>query len=1473
MKPDSARASIYSITLINFNGIQFEHLAFDHATTSLEGRNGAGKTTTMVGSYLPLMPDQNFLRFKNISDNNSQAKSDTGLYDRLGEYGDVAYSIMSITLSDGTLVHIGVEVQKRPQRKYELMPFLVRDVPHGLSPENLWMVRDSEGRHCIAPLARLSTHIVSLGAYLRKFVKLPDYFHMLFESGIAPALMTTAHDRSKFHKLMMASFYGGLTSDLQKSIKDYLLPENRDVATAVARARDLLREVKITRHNILLAQEAYSKVQAIDRLAFELMASEYYNLSNQFDGSRKEMAKCRETFHQQKVAHHACRLRVAQLNEDKVRLAQAVERAKAALKIAEQRQDAVARAHACAGRIEIKRPLVLGMKEAHALAEQACQAATLQQQEVDVCYRGLLEEQKTLALSMGNARLAFEEISRKVGLYNAAQRALAEAREALGESALAPAGAAAARVVQQQTLKTARAALEPVQRALQHAEDAAAAFNPVRAALETLAARQIAPEQAFSDGQAVLAQYRLMADQVWACIGIEDKIRSAAANARRQGNVREALALLGADGLHIDSSAGLAAAILDVMLQADIQWERQEREQARAQRITEELHEVNDQSNQLRISLKQWTQADELRVQLEALSGFRATDADALQEEQGRVSAERQTAQGQLEYFTVLMDEARSRMIAIQDNGSRLDERLSILADKVGGRLVSEFYDDVALEQAARAEASMGPLLEAISVPDIRRAAATLAADPRPPNDVWLIADDDIGTVQRGEFLQDLCLVTMGTATYLSAIPTRPVLGRAAREAEIAQLNADIDSADVQRKTAAAKLQGLVRQLAAIEALQLLQEWLIQPSPLAALQSAADSIVQCERQIADAVRGLASAKEKGFALRTLLGRLQACSADGAFIEGDDWNQMWQELVQQHRLAGTYQRKIAAVGAELNLVQQGLDVLRTPPLTAVAMAAQQQAGADLEASIRQANLALDRLANLMRQMSYFGFADQVLLEQQRNGVLAKIAEQEGAVARALKTGYLDSIASADAHRLAEEARNTAHGKWMADSAALKALEGELDAMDCPCDAQALALAGETARQAEMDEHASAAAHLAAVERLGGEARQLDILYGQLIGHPAGSLSQARNATRQLIRIRKDWTEFAAALKQADAALCQRLAQPAAVEEYQPQSYVTLGASLGKLRRDLHAALGASNAAGVLLPERASRNGNDYLNDWMAVRRYLEQSLPRTITQSDNIEQALNDITEALCQMQEKQREQEGRFRTNAESVANSISNLVRREIANINRINTDKKLEAVRFGSISGIRIQASRVERMAMFLDALRREPDLFDADRPLEEALAMLYARSNNGSIDGAQLLDYRNYIQVQIQVRRLAQSEWDNNIGASSGEGIGVGAAILVVILDAMERQAETLQRRKVKGSVRFLMLDEANRLDMDALEMMASFCQATGVQLLVAAPEIARARSGTTFCFVRRATSRGQEVEVTYRGRRGFQVGTVA
>ena len=132
---------------------------------------------------------------------------------------------------------------------------------------------------------------------------------------------------------------------------------------------------------------------------------------------------------------------------------------------------------------------------------------------------------------------------------------------------------------------------------------------------------------------------------------------------------------------------------------------------------------------------------------------------------------------------------------------------------------------------------------------------------------------------------------------------------------------------------------------------------------------------------------------------------------------------------------------------------------------------------------------------------------------------------------------------------------------------------------------------------------------------------------------------------------------------------------------------------------------------------------------------------------------------------------------------------------------------------------------MLKLLDAMRTQPDLFEQDAPLEDALAAMYRHIGGGQIQGDQLLDYRQYVRIGVQVQRLGRDVWaDARAGAlSTGESIGVGAAVLVVILDAWEQQAALLKGRKAGQALRFLFLDEANRLSPESLDTLTELLRA--------------------------------------------------
>ena len=176
---------------------------------------------------------------------------------------------------------------------------------------------------------------------------------------------------------------------------------------------------------------------------------------------------------------------------------------------------------------------------------------------------------------------------------------------------------------------------------------------------------------------------------------------------------------------------------------------------------------------------------------------------------------------------------------------------------------------------------------------------------------------------------------------------------------------------------------------------------------------------------------------------------------------------------------------------------------------------------------------------------------------------------------------------------------------------------------------------------------------------------------------------------------------------------------------------------------------------------------------------------------------------------------------------------------------------------------------MEKVLRALRDGPAqglLFQEDMPLDVALKTLFERYADGRTGGERILDYREYLRLQVEIQRTGSTVWEiaNPTHLSTGEAIGVGAALMMVVLAEWEQDANLLRAKRHGGPLRFLFLDEANRLSEDNLGVLFDLCQVLDLQLLIAAPEVARAEGNTTYRLVRRPDANGRE-EVVISGRR--------
>jgi chromosome partition protein MukB len=280
------------------------------------------------------------------------------------------------------------------------------------------------------------------------------------------------------------------------------------------------------------------------------------------------------------------------------------------------------------------------------------------------------------------------------------------------------------------------------------------------------------------------------------------------------------------------------------------------------------------------------------------------------------------------------------------------------------------------------------------------------------------------------------------------------------------------------------------------------------------------------------------------------------------------------------------------------------------------------------------------------------------------------------------------------------------------------------------------------------------------------------------------------------------------------------------------------------------------------------GDEDIEVWELVRDWLRRRVPAQIAEVDDPLEALERLRHRLGALSERLESQEAELRGASEDVARGIEVHIRSAHRQVRQLN--RELTGVHFGTIRGIRIQLARDDRMEGVLNALRQgsaQELLFAPNMPVEEAFDALFARyGGRGPTLGQKLLDYREYVEIAVEVQRQASADWErvNPSRLSTGEAIGVGTALMMVVLTAWEQAANLFRQRRSLGTLRLLFLDEANRLSQDNLEVLFELCTSLDLQLVIASPEVARAQGCTTYRLVRRVTADGGE-EVVVSGRR--------
>jgi energy-coupling factor transporter ATP-binding protein EcfA2 len=185
-----------------------------------------------------------------------------------------------------------------------------------------------------------------------------------------------------------------------------------------------------------------------------------------------------------------------------------------------------------------------------------------------------------------------------------------------------------------------------------------------------------------------------------------------------------------------------------------------------------------------------------------------------------------------------------------------------------------------------------------------------------------------------------------------------------------------------------------------------------------------------------------------------------------------------------------------------------------------------------------------------------------------------------------------------------------------------------------------------------------------------------------------------------------------------------------------------------------------------------------------------------------------------------------MRAEATSLYSSISTEIRKQERRIERLSAFG--QTLSFGNVTGMRIVASHRDDLLEHLKAFAKQIDLFasNQDKPLDVHLAELFNKMLGSHYSGAELLDYRTYMELAIEARR--DGEWDLASGLSGGKSIGGGLAFSLMLARSLSQRGA--DRNHVFTPM--FVIDEVQRLDAVGQKLIVEFGKAQNFQVLVTA-----------------------------------------
>ncbi len=1465
------RGKYQSLTMVNWNGFFARTFDIDGLVTTLSGGNGAGKSTTMAAFITALIPDQTLLHFRNTTEaGSSQSSRDKGLYGKLQP--GACYAALDVVNSRNQRLLFAVKLQQVAGRdkKVDIKPFVIQGLPSHVKPTDILVESVSATQARVRQINEVKESIAEFeGVQFKAFSSIVDYHAQMFEFGVIPKKLRNSGDRSKFYRLIEASLYGGISSAITRSLRDYLLPQNGGVKKAFQDMESALRENRMTLEAIKTTQADRDLFKHLITESTNYVAADYMRHANerrkkleQTLSLRSELFGSRETLIEQNNLLNRVQEELELLIESESSLEQDYQAASDHLQLVQnalRQQEKIERyqedLEELSERLEEQMMVVEEAQERVMMAEEQ---ATVAEEEVDSLKTQLADYQQALDVQQTRALQ-----------YQQAVQALEKAKQLLGDDSLTAESAQA--LVSELKSKESEStnALLSVKHKLDMSSAAAEQFETALKLVQSIVG-QVERKDASEHAKTAIAKAResqqiAQNEQQWRA-----QHRDLERSLNQQRQARELVAEYKKQ-YHVE-------------LTDEVTFE-QERERHATQIESLEIaqEEVRDQRGEQR-RLEQNAVAEISKLEAIAPAWIAANDAlEKLREQSGEELEDRHAV---MNHMQVVLEQERELSLAkdklaerrsqldseierLASPGGSNDPRLKGLADTLGGVLLSEIYDDITIDDAPYFSAMYGPARHAIVVSDLSGIEEKLVELDDCPEDLYIIEGDidafDDSSFDAEELEGAVCVRMNDRQMRYSRLPEIPLFGRAAREQRLELLRNEREEVVEKHAKAAFDSQKMQRLY---QAFNLFVSNHIQVAfdadPEQALATIRDKRNQIARVLADLDAKEQQQRSQLQTSKQALSSLDKLASHMVLVEDESLQARFDEL----------EEKIAQLAEAKNFLSNHAKAVAQLENIASALDADPEQFDVLEAEYKAADERLQdlkkqifALSDLVERRHYFAYSDSVDLLN-KSSELSEQLKAKLVQAEQMRTRSREELKQSQGQmNQYNQVLASLKSSHQAKLETVQEFKQELQEFGVNADEGA----EERAMRRRDELH----------ERL-HTSRSRKSEYERTI---TSTELEMKGLAKRLKKVQKEYVELRTFVVAAKAGWCSvlRLARENDVERRLHKRELAY-MSADELRSMSDKSLGALRLAvannddlrdALRLSEDNARPERKVLF-YIAVYQHLRERIRQDIIRTDDPVEAIEEMEVELARLTEELTQRENRLAISSESVASIIKKTIQREQNRIRMLN--QGLSNISFGQVKGVRLNVKIRESHEVLLNGLatqqEQHKDLFESTRfTFSEAMAKLFQRVNphidmgqrSPQVLGEELLDYRNYLELSVEVNRGTDGWLQAESGAlSTGEAIGTGQSILLMVVQSWEEESRRLRSKDIVPC-RLLFLDEAARLDAKSIATLFELCDRLDMQLLIAAPENISPEKGTTYKLVRKVFKDHEHVHVV--GLRGF------